>query len=164
MNRLSILVLCGAAAAAALPGCSRREESAAPAARTAPAEAPAPAAAPAAATPAPADTAAMPSTSTSADATGTSGTSAAAGSGDLGSQVYAQTCVACHGAGVAGAPKLGDKADWGPRIAKGNATLYDHAIKGFTGAKGMMPPKGGSSRPDADIKAAVDYMVSQAKG
>jgi cytochrome c5 len=83
--------------------------------------------------------------------------------GDKGEALYKQTCMACHAAGVAGAPKLGDKAAWGPRIAQGNDTLYTHALKGFQGKVGMMPPKGGSSAPDADVKAAVDYMVGQSK-
>jgi cytochrome c5 len=64
---------------------------------------------------------------------------------------------------VAGAPKFGDKAAWSGRIAQGTPTLYEHAIKGFQGKAGVMPPKGGSSAPDADVKAAVDYMVSAAK-
>ena len=80
-----------------------------------------------------------------------------------GKKVYDASCVACHGAGIAGAPKVGDKAMWTARIAQGSATLYDHAIKGFTGKTGMMPPKGGSPAPDADIKAAVDYMVAASK-
>lgn len=68
----------------------------------------------------------------------------------------------CHAAGVAGAPKPGDKADWGPRIAQGKDTLYKHAIEGFTGAKGMMPAKGGAANlSDADVKAAVDYMADK---
>ena len=67
--------------------------------------------------------------------------------------------MACHAAGVAGAPKTGDKAAWAPRIAQGLPTLYTSAIKG----KGAMPPKGGSAAPDNDIKAAVDFMVSQSK-
>ncbi len=68
----------------------------------------------------------------------------------------------CHGPGIAGAPKLGDKADWGPRIAKGKDTLYKHAIEGFTGSKGVMPPKGGATTlSDDEVKTAVDYMVSQ---
>jgi cytochrome c5 len=71
--------------------------------------------------------------------------------------------VACHGAGIAGAPKYGDKAAWAPRIAQGSNVLYDHALKGFQGKAGVMPPKGGSSAPDADVKAAVDYMVAAAK-
>ena len=66
----------------------------------------------------------------------------------------------CHAAGVAGAPKPGDKADWGPRIAQGKDTLYKHAIEGYTGAKGMMPARGGNTKmSDEDVKAAVDYMV-----
>ena len=68
----------------------------------------------------------------------------------------------CHAAGVAGAPKPGDKADWGPRIAQGKETLYKHAIEGYTGSKGMMPARGGSaSLSDADVKAAVDYMADK---
>jgi cytochrome c5 len=83
---------------------------------------------------------------------------------DKGKSVYDSSCAACHAAGVAGAPKLGDKADWGPRIAQGKDVLYEHALKGFQGKKGYMPPKGGNTAlPDADVKAAVDYMVSHAK-
>lgn len=81
-----------------------------------------------------------------------------------GKATYDKACMACHAAGVAGAPKLGDKAAWGPRIAQGADTLHTHALKGFTGKKGMMPPKGGNmSLADADVKAAVDYMVGQSK-
>lgn len=87
-----------------------------------------------------------------------------AASADKGKSVYDTTCFACHGAGVAGAPKLGDKAEWGPRIAQGKDKLYEHAIKGFQGKKGFMPAKGGNAAlPDADVKAAVDYMVTKAK-
>jgi len=77
--------------------------------------------------------------------------------------VYSATCVACHGAGIAGAPKFGDKGAWAPRVAQGTNVLYDHALKGFQGKAGVMPPKGGSTAPDADVKAAVDYMVAAAK-
>jgi cytochrome c5 len=88
----------------------------------------------------------------------------AAGADDHGKKIYDTTCVACHAAGVAGAPKLGDKAAWAPRIAQGADTLHTHAIKGFQGKAGMMPPKGGNmSVKDEDVKAAVDYMVSQSK-
>lgn len=81
-----------------------------------------------------------------------------------GKATYTQACVVCHGAGVAGAPKLGDKPAWTARIAQGNATLIEHAIKGFQGKAGMMPAKGGNpALSDANVKAAVDYMVSQAK-
>ncbi len=88
----------------------------------------------------------------------------AAGADDKGKKTYDASCMACHAAGVAGAPKLGDKANWGPRIAQGNDTLYTHALKGFQGKAGMMPAKGGNmSLKDEDVKAAVDYMVSQGK-
>ena len=77
-----------------------------------------------------------------------------------GQSVYQQACFACHATGAAGAPKLDDKAAWKDRIAKGKETLYKHAINGFN----AMPAKGGrADLSDADVKAAVDYMVSQAK-
>jgi cytochrome c5 len=88
---------------------------------------------------------------------------AATADAGAGKALYSAACVACHGAGIAGAPKFGDKAAWAGRIAQGQATLYEHAIKGFQGKAGVMPPKGGSSAPDADVKAAVDYMVASAK-
>lgn len=81
-----------------------------------------------------------------------------------GETVYQNSCVACHGTGVAGAPKLGDSAAWSDRIPKGMDTLYQHAIQGFQGDTGMMPPKGGNmSLSDAAVQAAVDYMVEQAQ-
>jgi len=81
-----------------------------------------------------------------------------------GKATYDKACMACHAAGVAGAPKLGDKAAWKDRVAQGNDTLYTHAIKGFTGKKGMLPAKGGNtSLSDADVKAAVDFMVGKSK-
>ena len=88
----------------------------------------------------------------------------AAGAEDQGEKMEDAACMACDAAGVAGAPKLGDKANWGPRIAQGNDTLYSHSLKGFQGKAGMMLPKGGNmSLKDEDVKAAVDYMVSQSK-
>lgn len=82
----------------------------------------------------------------------------------VGKSTYGKTCALCHGAGVAGAPKPGDTADWGPRIAQGNDVLYKHAIEGFTGAKGMMPARGGgASLSDDEVKAAVDFMVNQSR-
>lgn len=79
----------------------------------------------------------------------------------VGKSVFGKTCAMCHAAGVAGAPKPGDKADWGPRIAQGNEVLYKHALEGFTGAKGMMPARGGAaSLTDDEVKAAVDHMVA----
>ena len=83
-----------------------------------------------------------------------------AGGAGEGKKTYDAVCSMCHAAGVAGAPKTGDKAAWKPRIAQGKDALYTSALKG----KNLMPPKGGAaSLPDADIKAAVDYLVSQAK-
>lgn len=83
---------------------------------------------------------------------------------EVGKSVYNKTCSLCHAAGVAGAPKPGDKADWGPRIAQGNDTLYKHAIEGFTGSKGAMPARGGgASLTDDEVKAAVDHMVALSK-
>lgn len=123
---------------AVLTGCGKQEAPPAPAPKTeAPAAAPAPAPAPQAAAPA----------------------ANAAGEG-----VYKKTCVMCHGSGVGGAPKIGDAADWGARAAKGNDQLYAHAIAGFTGEKGMMPPKGGNAAlTDDEVKAAVDFMVGKSK-
>lgn len=80
-----------------------------------------------------------------------------------GKKVYAAACAACHGAGIAGAPRFGDTAAWAPRIKQGSATLYDHAIKGFAGKDGVMPARGGSSASDEAVKGAVDYMVSAVK-
>jgi cytochrome c5 len=92
------------------------------------------------------------------------GTGAVAALPKTGEELFQQTCSACHGQGIAGAPKAGDKAAWGPRIAKGKATLYDHALKGFQGTAGVMPAKGGrTDAPDALVQQAVDYMVGQAK-
>lgn len=90
-------------------------------------------------------------------------TPAAAPTADAGKKLFEATCSACHGAGVAGAPKFGDKAAWAPRIKQGSATLYDHALKGFQGNAGVMPPRGASTASDDEVKAAVDYMVSAAK-
>lgn len=105
-------------------------------------EAPPPAAAPAASAPAPV-----------ADA---------AADGGKGAELFKKTCAMCHQTGVAGAPKLGDKADWGPRIAQGQDTLYKHAIEGYNGAKGAMPARGGAaSLSDDEVKAAVDFMAGQ---
>jgi len=74
-----------------------------------------------------------------------------------GKAVYGQTCQMCHATGLAGAPKPGDKAAWEPRLAQGEATLVSHAINGIR----TMPPRGGNlTLSDAQVKAAVDYMIS----
>lgn len=89
---------------------------------------------------------------------------AAPGAAGGGKATYDTTCAACHTAGVAGAPKLGDKAAWKDRIAKGEAALTGNAIKGFQGKSGFMPPKGGSAAlKDDEVKAAVQYMVEKSK-
>lgn len=134
------VVMAGGAAPAAAPA------AATPAAAPAPTAAPAPAApaAPAAAAPAPATPATAPAATAKVD----------------GKAVYEKACNVCHGAGIAGAPKAGDKAAWAPRIAQGKATLHEHAIKGIRG----MPAKGGNpSLTDDEVKAAVDMMVGMAK-
>lgn len=118
---------------------------AAPAAASAPEAAAAPAAAPAPAAAAPAAPAAA--------------AAPQASTGDVGKKVYDSTCQMCHAAGVAGAPKFGDKAAWAPRIAEGKAKMYDIALHG----KGAMPPKGTYAGSDDDVKAAVDYMAAAAK-
>jgi cytochrome c5 len=77
-----------------------------------------------------------------------------------GEEVYQAACSVCHLAGIAGAPKTGDKAAWAPRIAQGVATLYEHSIKGFK----TMPAKGGQSAlSDDEVKAAVDYQIAKSK-
>lgn len=89
---------------------------------------------------------------------------AAAGGGGpakSGEQVFSTVCTGCHSAGVMGAPKFGDKADWAPRIAKGADTLHQHALQGYNG---KMPARGTCmSCSDAEVIAAVDYMISKAK-
>lgn len=79
-----------------------------------------------------------------------------------GQQVYQNACVACHGPGIAGAPKVGDASQWAERIAKGLDTLYASSINGLQGSTGVMPAKGGNQAlSDAEVKAAVDYIVAQ---
>jgi cytochrome c5 len=76
-----------------------------------------------------------------------------------GKALYTQVCQACHSVGLLGAPKFGNKGDWAPRLKDPMDTIYNYALHG----KGNMPPKGGSNASDADVKAAVDYMVNAAK-
>lgn len=77
-----------------------------------------------------------------------------------GRQVYDNACSICHGTGAAGAPKLGDAGAWQARTGQGTATLYDHAINGYMGEQGLMPPKGGrADLSDEQVRAAVDYML-----
>lgn len=85
-----------------------------------------------------------------------------AGMRTLGEEAYAKACAACHDQGVAGAPKLGDKAAWEPRIKQGMDALYTVGLNGKPGT-GMVAKGGNASLPDADVRAAVDYMASKAK-
>ena len=124
--------------------------------------APAPAAeAPAAAAAAPA--APGPAATPAAPAATAPAAAPAIASADSGKKAYDAACIACHGAGIAGAPKFGDKAAWTARLGQGANVMYEHALKGFQGKTGFMPPKGGSTLPDAEVKAAVDYMVAAVK-
>ena len=77
-----------------------------------------------------------------------------------GKKVYETTCIACHGAGVANAPKFGDKKAWAPHLARGVSELHQSALKG----KGAMPPKGGNlTLSEVEVEAAVDYMLNAVK-
>jgi len=79
-----------------------------------------------------------------------------------GKDVYTKVCTTCHATGLAASPRYGSAADWGPRVAKGAAALYQSALKGT--AKGM-PAKGGNlALSDAEVKGAVDYMLAAVKG
>ena len=81
-----------------------------------------------------------------------------------GEQVYQANCTACHAAGIAGAPALGDKSAWTERVAQGNDVLYEHAINGYQGDAGYMPAKGGNAGlTDDAVKLAVDHMLEQSK-
>ena len=81
-----------------------------------------------------------------------------------GKSIYESACVVCHGAGLAGAPKVGDQAAWAARIAQGTGTLEQHAIAGYQGSAGYMPAKGGRmDLSDDSVKAAVGFMVSQSR-
>lgn len=81
-----------------------------------------------------------------------------------GASVYQSACMACHAAGIAGAPRVGDVAGWADRIAQGADTLYAHAIQGFQGKAGVMPAKGGNmALSDDEVEAAVDHMVAESQ-
>lgn len=82
-----------------------------------------------------------------------------------GQAVYDSVCATCHDSGIAGAPKTGDVDAWRARIAQGNAVLEAHAIEGYQGESGFfMPAKGGNpALSDAEVAAAVAYLVEQSK-
>jgi len=80
-----------------------------------------------------------------------------------GPQVYNNACLMCHGSGIGGAPMITDKDAWAPRIAQGKDVLYEHALGGFSGNSGFMPPKGArADLSDDEVRSAVDYMVGEA--
>lgn len=79
-----------------------------------------------------------------------------------GPQVFNEACIVCHGNGIGGAPMLNDRAAWAPRIAQGIDTLYQHALQGYTGSTGYMPPKGARvDLSDDEVRKTVDYMLSR---
>lgn len=79
-----------------------------------------------------------------------------------GPQVFNEACIVCHGNGIGGAPMLADSAAWQPRIAQGKDTLHQHALEGYTGSTGYMPPKGARlDLSDEEVMGAVDYMLSR---
>lgn len=99
-----------------------------------------------------------------ADAAKAAASQVAYGGTTDGKTIFGSLCHSCHETGVAGAPKVGDKAAWAPRVAEGIETLVKHALEGYTGKTGVMPAKGGNpALNDAQIKATVDWMVSQVK-
>ena len=130
-----------------------------PAAAAAPAPAPAAASEPAAAAPAAAEASAAAPAATVAAAAPAAAAAATTSDPAVGKALYEKSCTVCHAAGVAGAPKSGNKEEWAPRIAKGMDALYKSSINGLN----AMPPRGASTATDDEIKAAVDYMVNAAR-
>jgi len=135
------------------PAAPAQEKAAAPAA------AEVAAAAPVAAAPAPAAAAPAPAAPKAEAKTEAKPAAASATIDPAGEKLYKSVCFACHAAGVAGAPKFGDKAAWAPRMADGIDAMVQIAIHG----KGAMPPRGGSQATDAEMRAAVEYMAQAAK-
>ena len=130
-----------------------------PAAAAAPAPAPAAASEPAAAAPAAAEASAAAPAAAVVAAAPAAAAAATTSDPAVGKALYEKSCTVCHAAGVAGAPKSGNKEEWAPRIAKGMDALYKSSINGLN----AMPPRGASTATDDEIKAAVDYMVNAAR-
>ena len=100
-----------------------------------------------------------------ADAAKAAASAVAYGGTTDGKTIFDNLCTSCHTAGLIGAPKLGEKAEWAPRIAEGMAALFKHATDGYTGPDGNhMPAKGGNpALSEAQVQAAVTYMVDHSK-
>ena len=108
------------------------------------------------------DNAALAIKATAVQVAGTAPAGGAAAVPTDGKGVFDVACSACHGTGIAGAPRIGDKAAWAARIGKGIPTLEKHALEGFQGQAGLMPAKGGrTDLPDDAVRAAVEYLASQ---
>jgi len=150
---IAVLALAGVLSACGKGDSAPKTTEAAPAAPVAPAEPATPVTAPVAAEPVAGTPTPPPAIADAAPATAAN---------DAGKSVYNKTCALCHAAGVAGAPMPGNKEQWAPRIAQGHDTLYKHALEGYTGQAGMMPPRGGNTAlTDDEVKAAVEYMVGK---
>ncbi len=84
--------------------------------------------------------------------------------GHAGKAVYERQCAACHEAGAHGAPRAGKPDDWSPRLARGDQSLYDAALRGKSSGDRHMPPRGGDPKlSDNEVKAAVDYIVARSR-
>lgn len=126
----------------------------------APAASTAPVAAPAAKAPATAAPPSAPAPAPAVDAPAKAVPSPTVADLVHGQKIYRQACAFCHDKGVAGAPKTGDAAVWSGRLAQGMDTLYKVALNG----KGAMPAKGGNpALSEADVNAAVDFMIAQSR-
>ena len=84
------------------------------------------------------------------------------GTASQGQVLWQENCAVCHQQGLGGAPVIGNKKQWGKRVTQGLPTLIDHALNGYSGETGEMPPRGGNvNLTDEEVKLAVTYMVSK---
>jgi cytochrome c len=98
------------------------------------------------------------------DNTGEIASAGGAAAATSGSEIYDRHCALCHAEGIGGAPVVGDADGWAGRIEQGMKILYQHAIQGYTGEDGIMPPKGGFvNLSDAEVRLAVDYIVGHSQ-
>jgi len=83
---------------------------------------------------------------------------------EKGEEVYRLACASCHDSGIGGAQVIGDRDGWRSRLSKGMDVLVRHSIDGFSGAVGDMPPRGGQMQlSDAEVEAAVCYLIEQSR-